>query len=62
MKLQLQGVATLKKLLELTDANLSKEEKRDLDEIMEYLTTEGGAWALGTPHLETFGKLFIIAS
>jgi hypothetical protein len=51
------GVATLKKLLELTDANLSKEEKRDLDEIMEYLTTEGGAWALGTPHLETFGRL-----
>lgn len=51
------GAAILKRLLEVLEGKLNREERRDLDEMMEYLTTEGGAWALGTPHLETIGRL-----
>ena len=55
-----KGAATLKRLIETLEGKLNKEERRDLDELMDYLTTDGGAWALGTPHLETIGKCFII--
>ncbi|KFM81204.1 hypothetical protein X975_08113, partial [Stegodyphus mimosarum] len=51
------GPNTLKRLLEMLEGKLSGEEKRNLDEIMEYLTTDGGAWALGTPHLDTISRL-----
>lgn len=42
--------------MEIMDGKLNPEEVKDLNEFMEYLTTDGGAWALGTSHLETIGE------
>ncbi|XP_015929136.1 uncharacterized protein [Parasteatoda tepidariorum] len=51
------GPGLLKRLLEIMDGKLNPQEVKDFHEIMEYLTTEGGAWALGTTHLEAIGRL-----
>ncbi|KAG8195138.1 hypothetical protein JTE90_023315 [Oedothorax gibbosus] len=51
------GPALLKRLMEIMEGKLNPEEVKDLNEFMEYLTTDGGAWALGTSHLETVGRL-----
>ncbi|GFQ65707.1 desumoylating isopeptidase 1, partial [Trichonephila clavata] len=47
------GAALLKQIMELVEGKLTPEENKDLNEFMEYLTTDGGAWALGASHLET---------
>ncbi|GFW51123.1 desumoylating isopeptidase 1 [Trichonephila clavipes] len=51
------GAALLKQIVELVEGKLTPEENKDLSEFMEYLTTDGGAWALGASHLETIGRL-----
>ncbi|XP_076330011.1 uncharacterized protein LOC143235678 [Tachypleus tridentatus] len=38
---------------------LSNEENRTLRELEEYMVTEGGAWALGAPHLDLIGKFLL---
>ncbi|XP_055935852.1 uncharacterized protein LOC129965740 [Argiope bruennichi] len=51
------GPELLRRIMELVEGKLTPEENKDLNEFMEYLTTDGGAWALGSSHLEAIGRL-----
>lgn len=51
------GVTAIKKITELVSGILNPEELAYLKEISEYLTTEGGAWALGNEHLDFIALL-----
>ncbi|CAL1278103.1 unnamed protein product [Larinioides sclopetarius] len=51
------GPELLRRIMELVEGKLTPEENKDINEFMEYLTTDGGAWALGSSHLEAIGRL-----
>lgn len=51
------GNEAINKLNEMIGNHLGEEEKQCLKDLQEYLSTDGGAWALGSNHLDLMGRL-----
>ncbi|KAH9365262.1 hypothetical protein HPB48_015936 [Haemaphysalis longicornis] len=54
---QVDGAAALKELEAKLEGVIDDQERAALRELHEYLVTDNGAWALGTPQLDLFQKL-----
>lgn len=54
---QVDGAAALKELEGHLESVINDQERSALRELHEYLVTDNGAWALGTPQLDLFNKL-----
>lgn len=54
---QVDGAAALKELESKLEGVIDDQERAALRELHEYLVTDNGAWALGTPQLDLFQKL-----
>ncbi|XP_023242567.1 uncharacterized protein LOC111640749 [Centruroides sculpturatus] len=50
------GKEAINKLSEMIGSHLGEEEKQCLKDLQEYLSTDGGAWALGSNHLDLMGE------
>lgn len=54
---QVDGAAALKELEGHLESVINDQERTALRELHEYLVTDNGAWALGSPQLDLFSKL-----
>lgn len=54
---QVDGAAALKELESKLEGVIDDQERAALRELHEYLVTDNGAWALGTPQLDLFQKV-----